>query len=103
MSGLSVLLNNVGADTGVDITGDWVTWNGGPGDFWAWGDLGGGTIRMEAALLESAPVTICGMSLTDITTVISGVIRFDFNHGTRIRAVVSGTTSPSSGIYAKVN
>ena len=37
MSGVSVLLNNAGADTGVPIVGEWKTWNGGAGDFWVWG------------------------------------------------------------------
>ncbi len=103
MSGVTDLLTNAGAGSGIDITGEWQTWFGGPGDFWAWGDLGGGTIYLEAALLESAPLSVCGTSITTITPTSSAVTKFYFNHGTRIRAVVTGTTSTSSGIYARVN
>lgn len=102
-SGVLVLLDNVGAASGIDITGDWFTWNGGPGDFWVWGDLGGGIITLSASLLESAPLTVCGTSFTEITPIASGSAKFNFNHGTRIRAVVTGTISTSSGIFAKVN
>ncbi len=103
MSGVSNLLTNAGAASGVDITGDWQTWNGGPGDFWVWGDLGGGQIDLHAALNESAPVIVCGSTITGTTDTSAAVTKFNFNHGTRIRAVVTVTTGASSGIYAKVN
>ena len=103
MSGVTDLLINSGAGSGIDIIGEWKTWFGGPGDFWVWGDLGGGIIHLEAALLESAPLSVCGTSIDTITTTKSAVTKFYFNHGTKIRAVVTGTTSQSSGIYAKVN
>lgn len=101
--GLIVLLNNAGADSGVDITGDWQTWEGGPGDLWVWGDLGGGTLELQAAILESAPLSVCGTQITAVTTTSSAVAVFHFNHGTRIRAILTGTTSASSGVFAKVN
>ena len=97
------LLRDAGADTGVNITGEWMLWPGGPGDFWAWGNLGGGRCYLEAALLETAFLEVCGTSITNVTTVVSAVTKFNFNHGTRIRAIVTGTTSPSSGVFAIVN
>lgn len=103
MAGVDILLNNASAAAGVDITGEWITWSGGPGDFWVWGDLGGGEIHLEAALDKSAPLEVCLTRFINITTIASGVSRFDFNHGTSIRAVVAGTTGTSSGIFAKVN
>ena len=103
MAGLLNLLNNQGAASGTDITGDWFTWTGGPGDFWVWGNLGGGTISLQAAIDTTAPVTICGTETTAVTTTSSAVDVFHLNHGTQIRAVLTGTTSTSSGVYVKVN
>ncbi len=103
MSGLNELLTNAGAGSGVDIEGDWQTWDGGPGDFWVWGDLGGGQIDLHAALDEDAPLIVCDTDITTATPTRSAVVKFNFNHGTRIRAVVTLTTGVSSGIYAKVN
>lgn len=103
MSGLTVLLNNRGSISGVNITGDWTTWSGGPGDFWVWGDLGGGQVDLHAALDESAPVIVCGTTIRETSDTSAAVVKFNFNHGTRIRAVVTLTTGTSSGIFAKVN
>ena len=103
MTGLSELLTNAGAGAGVDITGDWKTWNGGPGDFWVWGDLSGGQVNLHACLDENAPLVVCSTTIRSTSPTSSAVVKFDFNHGTKIRAVVTGTTGTSSGIYAKVN
>lgn len=103
MTGIVVLLNNAGADSGVDIIGEWKTWFGGPGDFWVWGDLGGGVIELQASINETAPVSVCDTQVTAITPTASGLTVFHLKHGTRLRAVVTGATSPSSGIFAKVN
>jgi len=103
MSGLSELLINVGASAAVDITGEWKTWEGGPGDFWVWGNLGGGQVDLHACLDEAVHLIVCSTTISAVTTTSSAVVKFNFNHGTRIRAVVTGTTGASSGIYAKVN
>lgn len=99
MAGVIVLLNNVGADAGVDITGEWFTWFGGPGDMWVWGDFGGGTIHLEAALEPDEFVTC----VTGTEMNIEGVVKFNFNHGTQIRAVLTDTTGTSSEVTVKVN
>ena len=80
MSGLVVLLNNAGANSGVDVIGEWKTWNGGPGDFWVWGDLGGGQIDLHAALDESAPVIVCKTTIEDTSPTSAAVTKFNFNH-----------------------
>ena len=103
MTGVSKLLTNISTGVGTDITGEWQTWNGGPGDFWVWGNLGGGTVVLEAALLESASLCVCGTEITDTGVLKAGVGKFNFNHGTRIRATLINTTYPASGVYAEVN
>lgn len=105
MTGLNELLTNAGDDAGEDIEGEWQTWNGGPGDFWVWGDLGGGQVDLHAALDENTPLVVCGTTVKDVnvSTTQSAVTKFNFNHGTRIRAVVTLTTATSSEIYVKVN
>ena len=103
MSGVLVLLDNAGDSAGEDITGEWMTWNGGPGDFWVWGDLGGGQVDLHAALDESAPVIVCGTTIEDTSDTSAGLVKFNLNHGTKIRAVVTLTTGVSSGIFAKGN
>lgn len=103
MAGVDVLLNNISANAGIDTAGEWITWLGGPGDFWVWGNLGGGKVHLEAALHTTAPVEVCNTSITGTTNTSSGVTKFNFNHGTRIRAVLSDAPSAASGVYAKVN
>lgn len=99
MTGVIVLLDNAGEATGVPITGDFHTWFGGPGDMWVWGDFGNGTVHLEAALEPDDFITcVTGTEMT-----LQGVVKFNFNHGTMIRAVLSGTTAPSSGVFVKVN
>ena len=105
MTGLKNLLTNAGDVSGQNIIGEWTTWEGGPGDFWVWGDLGGGQVDLHAALNEAAPLVVCGTTVkdVDVSTTQSAVTKFNFNHGTRIRAVVTLTTATSSGIFVKVN
>lgn len=99
MTGVLVLLDNAGAASGIDITGEWMTWDGGPGDMWVWGNLGGGTIHLEASIsTDDFQVCVTGTQLT-----LTGVAKFNFNHGTRIRAVLDSTTAISSGVFVKVN
>lgn len=103
MSGVVNLLTNEGAALGVDVVGDWQTWFGGPGDFWVWGDLGGGTVELEATLDGTAFTCINGTSTTATSSIAAGITKFYLNHGTKIRAALRNTTSTSSGVYAKVN
>ena len=103
MGGVVKLLTNVGADSGIDIIGDFQTWHGGPGDFWVWGDLGGGQIDLHAALDENAPAIASGTTITETTPISAGVAKFNLSHGTKIRAVVTSTSATSSGMFAKVN
>ena len=98
MSGTTKLLTNAGAASGVDITGDFKTWFGGPGDFVVWGNFGGGTIHLE--LTPNNGVNIICITGTQLN--VNGVIRFNLNHGFRIRAVLEDTTSTSSGVFAEV-
>jgi hypothetical protein len=103
VSGLTNLLTNVGADLGVDIVGEWFTWDGGPGDLWVWGNLGGGVVVIQATIDESVPCEICGTRVSNTSTTSSAVVRFDLNHGTRIRAILKNTILVSTGVYARVN
>lgn len=103
MTALVELLVNRGEDSGVDITGDWKAWDGGPGDIWVWGNLGGGQVDLHAAIDESAPVVVCGTTSSGTSPTSSSVTKFNFKQSTKIRAVLTGSTSPSSGIYVKVN
>jgi len=104
MSGLTKLLNGASALAGVDIVGEWFTWYGGPGDLWVWGNLGGGNVYLEAALDITAPLLICStIDFSLVSPSKSSVSKFNFNHGTRIRAVLKSTSSTSSGVYARAN
>jgi len=98
MTGIVVLLDNAGEASGVDVVGDFETWHGGFGDLWVSGDFGGGMFRMEATLNDGFVTCVTGTQ-----TSIPGVTKFNFNHGTKIRGIVSDTASPSSGVNAKVN
>lgn len=98
MSGVVKLLTNAGSSSGVDITGQFVPWFGGPGDFVVWGDLGGGTIHLDLTPNDGDNV-IC---ITGSQLNVNGVIRFNLNHGFKIRAVLEGTTATSSGVFAEV-
>lgn len=97
------LLENESAAATVDIVGNWQTHYGGQGDFWVWGNLGGGTVYLEAALEEDAPCGICGTEITGTSPTSSGVAKFYLAASTRIRAVLKNSTSASSGVYARVN
>lgn len=94
------LLTNVGAASGVDITGDFQTWNGGPGDFTiraeGAGSLGGGVVELQATANDGNNV-ICIAELD-----VEGVLRFNLNHGWRLRGVLAETTSESSGVFAEI-
>ena len=104
MSALLELFIDVGGAGGEDIIGDWKAWDGGPGDVWIWGDLGGGQIDLHAAIDEVAPVVVCETSAsTGVTKTSSAVTKFNFKQSTKIRAVLTGSTRKSSGIYVKVN
>ena len=103
MSGVIILLDNVGSLSGVDITGEFKIWFGGPGQFWVWGDLAGGQVDLHAALDENAPAIICGSTIIGTSPTSAAVFTFDLNHGTKIRAVVTLTTGTSSGIFVKAN
>jgi hypothetical protein len=97
------LLTNAGADTGVDIIGDWQNHFGGEADFWVWGDLGGGKVHLEGALDIIAPAIVCGSDISDTSPTSAGVVKFFFGSNTKIRAVLTGSTSPSSGVFARIN
>jgi hypothetical protein len=97
------LLQNVGADAGVAIIGEWQTHFGGEADFWVWGNLGGGKVHLEGAIDTNAPVIVCNSTISNTSPTNSGVIKFYFAPGTQIRAVLTNSTSPSSGVYARVN
>jgi len=101
MSGVLKLLANVGADTGVDVLGEFKFWSGGPGDFVVTfnngtGDFGGGVVELQLTPDDGANI-IC---MTELDLV--GVVRFTLNHGFKIRAILVDTTAPSSGITAEI-
>lgn len=98
MTGVVKLLTNRGSASGVDIVGDFTTWFGGPGDFIVWGDFGGGTIELQ--LTPNDGGIVIPISGTQFTA--NGVARFSLNHGIKIRAVLTGTSSTSSGVFAEV-
>ena len=97
------LADDLGAGTGVDIIGDWIIWNGGTGDMWVWGDLGGGKAQLQAAIDITAPVTLCETCVTDVTPTSSAVVKFTVNQGTKVRVIITDTTAPSSGINVVIN
>ena len=103
MAGVDVLLNNVGATAGVDIIGEWTTWLGGPGQFWVWGNLGGGEVHLEAALDISAVCCIEGTFISDATMTVASLTTFNLNHGTRIRAVLNKTLMDSDSVMVRAN
>lgn len=79
------LLVNAGAGSGVDITGEWMTWFGGPGDFWVWGELAGGGCYLEAAFAykeDDFSFTVNGESVvTDVLgSVPTGMTTFSIGY-----------------------
>lgn len=98
MTGVIKLFTNVGDAAGDDITGEFQTWFGGPGDFIVYGNFGGGTIQLELTP-NNGVITIC---ITGTKLRHKGVVRFNLNHGFKIRAILRNTTSASSGIFAEV-
>lgn len=108
MTGIVNLLTNASGNAGVDIVGEWKTWYGGPGDFWVSGDLGGGTVHLEATLSDvtSSPIAInCvdGTFIVDTSPTVASITKFLLGHGTKIRAVLEETKSNSSGVMIVVN
>ena len=86
----------------MDFTGDFQTWFGGPGDFIVWkdkdtGDFGGGFVELQMTPNNGDNI-ICIDQLN-----VTGVIKFNLNHGIKLRAVLADTTSPSSGVFAVIN
>ncbi len=98
MTGIVKLFTDVGAAAGIDITGEFRTWFGGPGDFIVYGNFGGGTIQLELTPNDGG-IVIC---ITGTKLRNKGVVRFHLNHGFKIRAILRNTTSASSGIFAEV-
>lgn len=103
MTGTEVLLKDAGAPAGVDIIGDFKSWNGGDGYFIVSGNLGLGTIELEATAWQNVIIKVSGTKVKHqiVSTVIGTQIRFHLPHGMKIRAVLSGSTSPSSEIKAE--
>ena len=98
MSGVAKLLNNATSTIGGDIFGDWHTWFGGPGDFIAWGDFGGGNVSLELSPDNGTTVIkVCGCSLSE-----TGLVRFNLNHGLKVRAILDSAVGTPSGVYAEV-
>jgi len=101
------LIENLSSDAGTDIIGDWKLHYGGEGDFWVWGNLGGGTVYLQATLDESLsplPIaTICGCESSDASTTVANVSKFYLASETKIRAVLLNTTSSSSGVNVRIN
>lgn len=103
MASIPKLLDNVSTTAGVDITGDWVIWFGGPGDFWVRGDLGGGTVYLEAGFSGSASTRVCDVAISGTSATQAGVTKFNFNHGTKIRAVLADVAHTATGVFCEVN
>ena len=97
MSGIVNLLINRGSASGVNIVGDFQTWTGGPGDFIVWGTFAGGTIELQLSPNGTIIIPISGTQFQQ-----KAVARFSLNHGFKIRAILTGTTGASSGIFAQV-
>lgn len=97
------LLEDESGNAHQDIVGEWQVHYGGRGDFWVWGNLGGGEVHLEAAIVESAPCEICNTSIKDTSDTKSGVVKFYLAPATKIRAVLTGATSPTSNVFARVN
>lgn len=98
MSGVFKLLTNVGDVAGQDIIGEWIHWDGGPGNFIVWGDLGGGKAQMEISP-DAGTTAICSPG-TLLNTI--GIVDFNLRPGFQIRATLKNTTSASSGVNVKV-
>jgi len=96
-NGVLDLLLDVGAAADVDIIGDFIVWPGGGGDLFVTGELGGGSVELQATLDDGANV-ICVLSLP-----VKGISRFILNHGVKLRAALVDTTSTSSGVSARIN
>lgn len=81
------LIENGSASVNAGIVGDWQIFYGGYADFWVWGDLGGGTAYLEAAIDTQAPCIVCGTEITEVNSQKSAVAHFNFNSGTKVRAI----------------
>lgn len=103
MAGIINLLTNAGNSAGQNIISEWHTWYGGAGQLWVSGDIGGGTVHLEATLDEVAVNCVEGTFIVEASTAIASIVTFNLNHGTKIRAVLEETTSDSSGVNVRVN